>query len=716
MDPNEIIKLIAPNGRDEKLSQLNKIRTTTKLSIAKTKLVIESLKKSIQTEQEKEAIDWALVGFILSDDFIRQARRMGAFRASKYDYKTNTLKPIMEMLRSISKQNSEFSVHNDYLSSLSNMHIIADSVRDQLEIVRAILATKKELSIKGMLITLDFIFMQRANRDLSDDSKDDEFFSIEDMAEAFSLLFYQYHARQGQPNINYFVPADTVLDGEYLRLLMNGAHIRSFQEFEIMIDTMNFLLQQTGIDKCFDLVPPSPILEKSIRLGYISSEMQRYISYDSINEKSEQIDKASLTWMAKKLYEATAGSPLIRHHRAPTERFVYSIPKYDKLTDYIKGDWLATEELFELKLASRELMMPMKDLLRFKIYKDVAFFDIVKAQRFLNLLRLWICEHQQPQIETNLNIVLQSLIPHFKSSAIQELLEKVIEKNIAEQVLELLAWDPSQIDLVMDIQYQPMIKLGDGYWMPLNIIGNSNLIRNSFVVCKTRLFADGKRNPIGTMLLERFRKHTEHVAIDVKYKFSSIQGDIDFIALIDKYLFVFECKNSLIPCNMHELRTSFDYINDGAEQLDKFSALFSGNIEFQKYLASRLKLKNDFSEDIKIVSCIVTGNRIFSGYRVGKHAVRQLFELANVVDEGRVPINSVEYSLWQEDRFHAADLVRYIEQDFLHSLFFAAMSSSIRKYNFRDLEVSYKTFKLDILDLAGRLTCLKPFHRSTEAK
>ena len=714
MDLHEIIRLIGNARIEDQAVQLDAMRNTTTLSISKTKLIIENLKQSIINEKEKEATNWALLGFILSGDFIAQARRMGVFRASKYDYKTNILKSIAEALLLITRHNSRLNSHRDYLISISNMYVLAESVRGIMESARMILAAQRERALKGMLITLDFIFMQRANRDTSDDSKDEEFFSIEDLAESFSLLLYQYYSQQGQPDRNPFVKADSVIDGTYMSLLMDGAHIRAFQEFEIMVDIMSFQCKENN--KNYELVASNDLLEKSIRLGYITSEIQRYVPREFINGNAEQRERYSLAWMAQKLHEVTAGTGLIKHHSAPAERFVYAIPKYDKLTDYIKGNWLATEELLELRLASREFMIQIGELLDFKLFEDVTVFDIVKVQRFLNIIRLWIYEHQQSHIEHSLSVVLQSLIPHFADLAMEELFESIIGKTKAKQILQMLTWDSSRTDLTMDIQYQPLIRIGTGFWTPLNVLGNCNLIRNSFFVCKTRLNADGQKNPIGVMLKEGFLKFTKHSEIDVKYKFGSVQGDVDCIALIEDYLFVFECKNSLIPCNVHELRTSFDYIQSAANQLDKFLGLFSENINFKKHLATRLGLKDGVLDNVTVVTCIVTGNRIFSGYRVGRHAVRQAFELANVIEEGKLVINSSEYSLWKGNEFHVSDLIRYIEHDVLHVVFFGEMTDKIRRYTFRDMEVHYRTFQLNMVDLAERFASLETFRplRQTE--
>jgi hypothetical protein len=192
-------------------------------------------------------------------------------------------------------------------------------------------------------------------------------------------------------------------------------------------------------------------------------------------------------------------------------------------------------------------------------------------------------------------------------------------------------------------------------------------------------------------------------AKDISYKFKGQEGEIDIIAVIDNYLFVFECKNSLHPTSPFELRTSYDYIRKGAKQLSNFRNNWKEQ-SFKDYLSSRFKC----SLPSELHTCIVTGNRMFSGWREQGHSIRLIYELRNIVQSGKISAKLLDVSdktlegqtsrvwkVWKGDTFNVEDIIEYIEKDSLHQCYFDSMSIKDENrigYN----TITRKTYEFDV--------------------
>jgi hypothetical protein len=172
---------------------------------------------------------------------------------------------------------------------------------------------------------------------------------------------------------------------------------------------------------------------------------------------------------------------------------------------------------------------------------------------------------------------------------------------------------------------------------------------------------------------------------NLKYSFKGIEGEIDVLAVVDNCLFVFECKNSLHPCNPFELRTTYDYIQKAANQLTRFQDLWQQEI-FRTYLARKIKKQSPLPS--QLCSCIVTGNRMFSGLREQGHTVRPIRELCYIISKGEILLNSyniydknagkksiiIKFKLWKEEQLNAENLLAYIQEHSLHKCYFNSLS------------------------------------------
>lgn len=181
---------------------------------------------------------------------------------------------------------------------------------------------------------------------------------------------------------------------------------------------------------------------------------------------------------------------------------------------------------------------------------------------------------------------------------------------------------------------------------------------------------DGQNDILSERLRQVLNDASWKAANDIKYKYGGFQGDIDTICMHEGALFVFECKNSLHPRSMAELRPSFDHILHWQDQLDKFNTLWEQE-GFRKYLSERLAW--DLAETSSITTCIVTGNRMFAGMRFGSHAIRSLFEIGNFICSGVISVSGKDVELRPPGILRSVDLRAFVEQDILHKKMLGAM-------------------------------------------
>ena len=106
--------------------------------------------------------------------------------------------------------------------------------------------------------------------------------------------------------------------------------------------------------------------------------------------------------------------------------------------------------------------------------------------------------------------------------------------------------------------------------------------------------------------------------------------------------------------------------------------LFKEN-NFLKYLSN--KINYDIS-NLNLITCIVNGNRMFSGWKEKNHSVRCVHEMCNYIDTGIISVGIIEtneskdikeFRLWKGECFSPEDLVDYIENDKVHNPLFNAL-------------------------------------------
>jgi len=303
-------------------------------------------------------------------------------------------------------------------------------------------------------------------------------------------------------------------------------------------------------------------------------------------------------------------------------------------------------------------------------------------------MRIFFCTHLNKYLKSEPAIVVRSLVPVYSIDNMSGILSIVIEKDKVKDFFDLFLWDPEK-RRVLDLQYQPILSSGAHVIFPMHIYLFSNFLRNTLFAIKKRIHNPDSADPMSTALTELLKENFDRVEDQVEYDFSGYRGDIDIIAMKDDFIFIFECKRAMLSGDIFELRTIYDHVTKAADQLSKIETALEDE-DFASYMSE--KLKWSFDDQKTIVTCIVMGNRMFSGYRCQDHPVRGFYELANFVYSGEILSKEGAFFQWQGETFDPDDLHDYLANDSLHNLQFSCMFPKDIDYKYVKKSIRHKSF------------------------
>jgi hypothetical protein len=94
---------------------------------------------------------------------------------------------------------------------------------------------------------------------------------------------------------------------------------------------------------------------------------------------------------------------------------------------------------------------------------------------------------------------------------------------------------------------------------------------------------------------------------------------------------------------------------------------------------------------------VITANRVFNGYTMGGHPVRQAHELINVVAGGYVRLGSEQQvRFWRDESFQALDLVEYLQGGSIIQQQFDLLRPLERRLHIEDMTLTLQNYYLDM--------------------
>jgi hypothetical protein len=668
-----------------------------------SKAIEEGFKEALECNDVAAACNWVAIGLLLDQvAFLAKIRRRGYLRLSSNTFQPGPANAVLLAILTSTLLAYLPEAARNYFASLAALHELGANVGDTIRRLIVALKAGRGPLLKGLLATVDFFFLGAAWRgvDYGDksnrDSRDFHFFGLEDYAEGFSYLYHLYQEHVGPFADNTPLDATAMLTDKCMTLLRDAAHVRAYYEFEILVDILDYRLAFTNAGR-LRLTAPTPRMEQAIRLGYIHTTMQSVLFAEDCSSQNV----ASWRLAGEKMYQVGKQDCvlLLKH---PVARFAFGIPDVPGIWDVVTHSELFAEEQLYLLAASKALLTPVGELLDFHVVPHVTLRDILRAQRIIAFLRWYAAHHLMPLAmyhPEKASVVFQSLVPYHTLHKLRYLFGVVVGSDTVDPLIDFWTWNAAG-NRVFDVQYQPLLSVGEGRLIPMNVMASSNLLRNALALARKRLYEDGQVDPVSDALAATLRKRTAQVATGVSYRFGTVAGEIDVLAVIDRTVFVFECKNSLLPTGPHELRTSWDYVEKAVTQLSNFRDVFA-DPAFREYLGQSLGFSVEDTD--RLSTGIVMANRMFMGYRQAGHAVRGSYELMQFIEDGTVSIGEESLCYWSGDELSSDDLVRFLDEDITYTPRFESMVQYDQTYVFDKFAVEVETYKLDLRVLARKL-------------
>ena len=333
------------------------------------------------------------------------------------------------------------------------------------------------------------------------------------------------------------------------------------------------------------------------------------------------------------------------------------------------------------------------DDLIFDITKRVTSLDIFKVQRYFNFIssvyqkRLTDFDEEAERRYLMLTSTLL-IIPH--DGLMEQMGLLFGDEAKCREIITLLTMDLKEPHL--DLQYRPLVNLGNYYAIAPHVVALSNLVRNTIVVNRLRLAAIGPKDRLVQSLMHALQLAGFMVKSDFKVTVGGRKLELDIVALRDGSLFLFECKNAYHPCSVHEMRNSWDHIRSARKQLDIRRELLV-DASNQKQLFGKL----DWNVEtlVEVHTGIVIANRVFHGAILNGHPVRQAHELINVLTTGRLVGHEDSLSFWLGPEFQTADLVAYLSGDSIATRQLAALDPYRRSYTMGYRTLAFSSYVLD---------------------
>jgi Holliday junction resolvase-like predicted endonuclease len=204
------------------------------------------------------------------------------------------------------------------------------------------------------------------------------------------------------------------------------------------------------------------------------------------------------------------------------------------------------------------------------------------------------------------------------------------------------------------------------------------------------------KEPLVDYCKKLFIKAGYTVLTNRKFTYNSQKGEIDLLVYTDTEILFIECKSPLAPTSMFEIRASYEHIEKANKQLDNILNAFSDR-RFAKQFLSQFGLKY-LNQNYR--TCILFGNRIFSGYRYSHHPIRYVYELNTLLTTGKITSNVGEWKIWKGEYYTHEDLIRFLDEDnsFI-TLGFRAMQKVQRYMHIKGKKVIFQTYALNQLSL-----------------
>lgn len=672
------------------------------------KAIYKEVPGFIKANNRHKAVAYVLVLLRLDgSEWLARMRNDGLFRASRYDFDGGCLKKIMAAALEMSQAGPLPSEQIQYLRSVQALLELAKPARQIRRNMVDRLKARKGAGIKTLLAAVNAYFSVNWLGIEEADENVLQRWSATDLASAFSRLYMISRDELGIGARTWIWTDDSAAsprEGTYSSLLVDAVRINELIDAEVMLDGLPYMAQSTPTGVLVSAIDPE--FERSVRLGYIQTDMQVQVR---VNQSLHHLGGAEpkLPWFKQALSAHTEAGLLeyVVLKEQPLPRFVFLMPRDPQLIRLLNFPAPFLEEVAVIQGALIDNFQP-SSATDMQVSEHLSLMDLIKAQRLFNLIDILF----NMKLETVTNTVkrdilrLRSTVMVMPRPQLEQMLQVVLSPEKASDLISLLSLPTANsrtgADVYIDLQYKPFVHSlnpkGDYIAIPPAIVGKSNLVRSIMYASGIKKATTAANDPMQNAVAAALQEAGFLVRESFDFKFDR-QRETDIFCYRDGVLVVIECKNAYHPCSPHEIRNSLDLILTGEEQLDIRSQWLTDPSN-QAGLFKALEW--NVTAPAQVRTCIVTANRIFSGYRCGAHPVRHAHELINVLLRGYVGRGPEKepYRFWGTETFEISDLLDYLDGKSVIEAQHAAMSSTIRGVTLKGRRLEFAGFKMDLTD------------------
>lgn len=663
-----------------------------KLTLSKAEIdkIVEQILNERYKGRQKALIDLISILLYLNPEVgMMKLRASGVFRIFEcLDSNVNYPSLIVEHIRS-SCNLQKLEKHVGFLDSVINISKLHGELRLRKQNIIKTLKQRKHTIIKSLYSFADSLF-ERNDIQCREELVN---YSREQITEAVSYVVFLFDDLIGiKDELILNVDVDYIISGDIDDIVWDACVIKLIQEVEIEVDFLEYTC--VTIDGNLRMQAPSRDFAVSYKYGNTLLDMHR-LSRNYLDEETS----ASMAELARNVNKVTNGAILHYDNFNGVNRYAMAIPEgiFNGLYEEKEGGLLSPgyfkEEIRYLKEMSNELSLKEEHLRVFKIHDDFTFHDLLIVNRIFSFYSFAYFDllgkkSKEDYYNSNIPLLFQETVINF--------LDKAVGKRKAEIYLDLFSYDGGASFL--DIQYTPLLLGNKFYLIPYNILGCSNPFRNILFGKRIRLFSDGQIDPLSDKLEKALVEKGFFVKKGFSFQYNGKRSDVDVLAIKGNNIFVFECKNNLLPVNAFESRNMYSELKKAAFDQLPLSTLALADKDF---LNSYKLSVGSINENIKVYSCIVTANRLFSGYEINGFQIRNINDLYTFISKGTFGLIDLQkvtptiYSMWEGKDFDVQDLIEYLRKDTKYYRFiFDAFEEKCRKFQLKDNSLEYLEYEL----------------------
>lgn len=629
----------------------------------KVKLLDESiilLMDSIKEEKTRSAIGF--LRFILYGGFknpINEIKKKGAFRSSKYNYKTKTLSFLISDIFFIDLiDGNDLEYINNILNVIelsAEMRILRSKI---IEFIKS-----NPYFVKTALAIADMVYSDINKYDMSNEMSmtDSLFFRNKETilsSISFTLTLYK-DACVNAIRKNLLLTDEEYSDDVYMECFHNAYLIQIFNDIEIKIDFFNYKASKLYNN----IVIENYEFETALRRSYTKSDLRWFsIANRAIKDKKIKGQNKTFSEFLSEFFSANDKSDEnivyeIKDH--PIKRIVLKTPifEYGHECNIYSHDRIFFDEAVMIETLSLENYNV--EFLNLKLYKSFTAFDIIKIQRYFGYISYAYNYAYKDLLSKNtidVNLLRRrSILPVCSIEELAFILNKICNHPVNEcrEFIEMISFDLSHHNHYLDIQYNPILNVDGQIIITPTILHGSNLIRSIAFMKKINLSTFNNKDHMIESIKQALIGKGFHVNIDFKYG----NDEIDVIAYLDGNLFIFECKNPYHPVSDFELRNTYSHLEKGFSQIEKFKKILENTYSFRQLLINADIIPSDVNH---IHYGVVNANRVLSGISNNNIKTFHANELINFIVSGDIISKGNKTNVWKNREFNVSDLVEYI--------------------------------------------------------